>query len=259
MDMMKRWIILLTLLSLMLCACSSEPVQTTTPAETTPTVPVSIATKPSETTIPSEPVPETEPSEAPESTAPPESTEASVDTSYTIQIADPETYIYEKPEFRSQCTALVGEAGIYTIVEEAMDRDGNLWGRLKSGIGWVCLTEPAIVPVYADYAPEHFSYVDSWHCGEPDYVTDIGIIPMEPIRDVEFVLLNVIENNKVEDVLYTADALNAEDGLLISVVYWGDMTTYGLNFTDMNGNTRCFALSISGKDGSLICREYTPE
>ena len=256
---MNRRIMMIMVLSLMLCACSGEPPQNTLPEETTPFESTVMVTEPLRTAVPTEPIHETEPSIPDETIAPSESTEPSVDTSYTIKIANPETYIYEHPGFRYNCTDLVGEAGIYTIVEEATDWDGNLWGKLKSGIGWVCLTEPAIVPVYADYAPEHFVYADSWHCGETDYVTDIGIIPMEHIRNVEFVLLNVIENYKADEILYTTDELNAEDALLLSVVYWGDMTTYGLNFTDMHGNTRYFALSISGKDGSLICSEYTPE
>lgn len=251
------------LLCVLLVACGAEK-----PGETT--LPPTVPDTPPATTAPM--VPATEPEEtAPETTEPAETTtpveptepakptEPAASESYTISISDPETYIYSSPELAANVTALVEEAGIYTIVEEAVDSDGNLWGRLKSGIGWVCLTEPAIVPVYADYAPEHFVYADSWHCGETDYVTDIGIIPMESITDVEFVLLNVIESYAVEEVLYQTDALEAEEALKVSVVYWGDMTTYGLNFTDMHGNRRCYALSISGKDGSLVCREYRPE
>lgn len=252
---MKRWILIIFALSLLLSACSKEPEPASLPTNPVPTESTVIVEEPPLTTAPEE---TTAPSLPEETTLPPETTEPVADSSYTIAIDDPETLIYEAPGFRSRCTALVGEAGIYTIVEEATDWDGNLWGRLKSGIGWVCLTEPAIVPVYADYAPEHFVCVDRWHCGETDYVTDIGIIPMEQIRNVEFVLLNVIEDHKVEEVLYTAEVLNAEDAILMSVVYWGDMTTYGLNFIDMHGNLRYFALYISGKDGSLICSEYAP-
>lgn len=43
----------------------------------------------------------------------------------------------------------VGEDDIYTIVEEAYDDDGNLWGRLKSGIGWVWIGDIAVSSMYA--------------------------------------------------------------------------------------------------------------
>ncbi len=33
----------------------------------------------------------------------------------------------------------MGETGIYTIVAEEYDAAGNLWGKLKSGVGWVLL------------------------------------------------------------------------------------------------------------------------
>ena len=153
---MNRRIMMIMVLSLMLCACSGEPPQNTIPEETTPFESTVMVTEPLQTTVPTEPIHETEPSIPDETIAPSESTEPSEVTSYTIKIANPETYIYEHPGFRYNCTDLVGEAGIYTIVEEATDWDGNLWGKLKSGIGWVCLTEPAIVPVYVDYAQEHF-------------------------------------------------------------------------------------------------------
>ena len=39
----------------------------------------------------------------------------------------------------------VGEAGIYTILSEVWDADGNLWGEMKSGIGWVLLIEGDLV------------------------------------------------------------------------------------------------------------------
>lgn len=110
----------------------------------------------------------------------------------------------------------------------------------------------------ADYAPEHFVHHHHFHCGETEYVTDIGVIPMESMTNVKFTLLNVIDNYQVDQVLLELDSLAAEETVLLSVVYWGDMTTYGISFTDADGHDRYYSLSVSGKDGSLICSEYTP-
>ena len=44
----------------------------------------------------------------------------------------------------------------------------------------------------------------------------------------------------------------------LSLDFPGDMTTYGISFTDADGAARHYAVSISGKDGSLVCAEYLP-
>lgn len=268
---MKRLIPLLLALILVLSGCSgsgspTQPPETTlvpeTAGETTPAVlpgasetesTLPPSTEEPETTSPTEPsVEET----VIQTTVP---TEPAAFTPYTIRIEDPETPIYENPGFCEDIAALFEEAGVYTIVEEAYDRDGNLWGRLKSGIGWVCLTEPAIVPVFADFAPEHFVSDYQWHCGEPEFVTDIGILANQTITDVTFCSIEILPDFREDEILYTVDEMHADEALKVSVVFWGDFTTYGLSFTDGNGNRRSFSLMISGKDGSLVCREYTPE
>ena len=48
--------------------------------------------------------------------------------------------VYESPDFASDVTYVIDIASNYTIVDEAHDRNGNLWGKLKSGVGWVCLS-----------------------------------------------------------------------------------------------------------------------
>ena len=268
---MKKLIFLLLALVLVLSGCSgsSSPTQ---PPETTPipetagettlaVVPGSseveahlpCSTEATETTDPTD-------SNVEETiTQTTNSTEPAVFNSYTIRIEDPEKPIYDAPGFYKEITALFEEAGVYTIVEEAYDRDGNLWGRLKSGIGWVCLTEPAIVPVFADFAPEHFVSDYEWHCGEPEFVTDIGILANQTITDVTINTMELMPVFRENEVLYTVDEMHKDEALKVSVVFWGDFTTYGLSFTDSNGNRRSYSLMISGKDGSLVCREYTPE
>ena len=237
---MKRLICAVAALCLLLCACGA-PVETTAPAETTlPPV--------------TEPVIETT---APVETAPPETT-APAAREYTHRIEDPETMIYAGPAFLSGAGAMVEEAGTYTIVEEALERDGNTWGKLKSGAGWICLTEPALAPIYADYAEESFNAYHAYWSDETDYITSIGFTPAEKLTNVRFGLLDWFETEswQMAEELYTMDELDPDHAFLAQVVFWGDMTTYGISFTDADGAERHFAVSISGKDGSLICQEY---
>jgi hypothetical protein len=247
---MKQFWVIMLCLSMLLYGCA-KPVETTPPT-TEPVIQTSPEATPPETTI------------APETTLPvEETTPAGTEptegfSSYTVSIADPEKRIYEGPAFCYPVATLVGEAGVYTIVEETLDTDLNLWGRLKSGLGWICLTEPPIVQVSADYAPDHFVAAHSWHCGEAEYVTHIGILPNEPITNVVVSRLGITPAYVEEEILWTVESLSADEAAKISVVFWGDMTTYGIRFLDMHGNPRYFALSVSGRDGSLVCTEYLP-
>ena len=237
---MKRMICLILAVSLALCACGKTPAETNAPPETT---------VPNETTGP---VRATEP---PETTAP---SETAAVPPMMVRIDDPDTLIYAGPGFLSGATELVGEAGVYTIVEEAVDTDGNVWGRLKSGAGWICLTEPPLFPIYSDYAPEDFNAFHAYWSDEADYITAIGFTPAQKLTDVKFGLLDWFETEswQMSEVLYTMDELDPEHAFLAQVVFWGDMTTYGISFTDAKGAERHFAVSISGKDGSLVCTEY---
>ena len=232
---MKRLLCAVAALCLLLCACGA-PVETTAPAETTlppVTEPVIETTAPVETTAPAA-------------------------REYTHRIEDPETMIYAGPAFLSGAVAMVEEAGTYTIVEEAQDRDGNTWGKLKSGAGWICLTEPALAPIYADYAEESFNAYHAYWSDETDYITAIGFTPAEKLTNVRFGLLDWFETEswQMAEELYTMDEIDPDHAFLAQVVFWGDMTTYGISFTDADGAERHFAVSISGKDGSLICQEY---
>ena len=232
---MKRLLCAVAALCLLLCACGA-PVETTAPAETTlppVTEPVIETTAPVETTAPAA-------------------------REYTLRIEDPETMIYAGPAFLSGAVAMVEEAGTYTIVEEALDRDGNTWGRLKSGAGWICLTEPALAPIYADYAEESFNAYHAYWSDETDYITAIGFTPAEKLTNVRFGLLDWFETEswQMAEELYTMDEIDPDHAFLAQVVFWGDMTTYGISFTDADGVERHFAVSISGKDGSLVCQEY---
>ena len=148
--------------------------------------------------------------------------------------------------------------GTYTIVEEALDRDGNTWGKLKSGAGWICLTEPPLAPIYADYAAESFNAYHAYWSDETDYITAIGFTPAEKLTNVRFGLLDWFETEswQMAEELYTMDEIDPDHAFLAQVVFWGDMTTYGISFTDADGAERHFAVSISGKDGSLVCQEY---
>lgn len=245
---MKRLICLL-LLAALLCGCGAKPAETTLSPQTS-----------AETTAPVETAGPVETTEPVETTAPAVSVPPVEDGTYTLRIEDPETLIYTGPAFLHGAAAMVGETGVYTIVEEATDADGNVWGRLKSGAGWLCLTDPPLAPISADYAAEDFNTYHAYWSDESDYITSIGFTPAERLTDVQLTQLDWFEKEQytVAEVLYTIDEMDPDHCFLAQVVFWGDMTTYGISFTDADGEPRHYAIMVSGKDGSLLCTEYTP-
>ena len=262
---MKRLICTMLALCLLLCACggpaagTTAPAGTTTPSETTMPVDTTApmeTTAPAETTVPMETTVSTETTAPVETTAP-----TAAELPYILRIDDPDTEIYAGPSFVSGAVAMLNEVGAYTIVEEAEDVDGNTWGKLKSGLGWVCLTVPPLAPIYADYADESFNPYHAYWSEETDYITSIGFIAGETLTDVHFGLLDWFEREEytMDRELYTIETMTPDQPFLAQVCFYGDMTTYGISFTDADGAQRHYAVSISGMDGSLLCREYAPD
>ena len=78
-----------------------------------------------------------------ESPTEPEPTQKSTESSqfpYLVYINNPDTPIYAGPGYEYACVGAVQIATQYTIMEHRRDESGNIWGRLKSGVGWVNLT-----------------------------------------------------------------------------------------------------------------------
>ena len=139
--MMKR-IIAIVLVMFLLMGCTMFP----SPQElfpemfaTSPEMPeVTEPTLPPETTPPETKTVETT---EPEPTEP--VTEAPAIPSefpYIIYVSDPNEPIYSGPGYGYSYEGTVEIATQYTIMEERYDNAGNLWGRLKSGAGWICLS-----------------------------------------------------------------------------------------------------------------------
>lgn len=130
-----------------------QPLETL-PEEEAPTqAPTEPATEPPTEPVPTEPVP-TEP-------AP---TEPASKVPYTMQF--PASYdIFNMPGYHFRYVRDIGLTGVYTIVEEQYDEFGNLWGKLKSGIGWVQLSGDIPSSNYTRTCPD---------CGltEPDVFFD---------------------------------------------------------------------------------------
>ena len=180
---------------------------------------------------------------------------------YLQRVSRPDEMIFSGPGYDEFCVGTVGEAGTFTIVEEADDGEGHLWGRLKSGAGWIDLThvrDEAIAawPVSAAFAQD-CRIQGGYHafCEEnSEYTTWIVLRVYEPLTDVSLLRLNLAAETDFipAEVLYSLPEMTSDTPLLAGVVFYGDMTTYAIQGTDADGATHLFALSISGRNGMLI-------
>ena len=183
---------------------------------------------------------------------------------YLFKITDPDYPLYDGPGYGYDNAGTVKEAGVYTIIEEARDEDDDLWGKLKSGAGWVNLTDTGVLePISVDYAEEALlNSEDTYHkftAEDSEYTSWIAFEAKEILENVNIEVLQYNEETyEVDEVLYELTELTPEKPLVAGVVYYGDMTTYGISFKDSNENMYHYAVYMSGKDGSILLEKYTP-
>lgn len=185
-------------------------------------------------------------------------------TPYLQRITRPDEPIFDGPGYDAGYVSTVREAGVYTIVGEALDEEGNLWGRLKSGAGWLDLThvrspEAAALSVTASLVEDAQSAAEYHTCiiEDSEYTSWLIFHAREMLTDIRLVSLELTEEGfAIGETLHALPELPPEQPLLAGVVFHGDMTTYGLRFTDDAGQQRLFAAYISGRNGMLVLEEW---
>ena len=61
-------------------------------------------------------------------------------TNYDVIIIVPSLHVRQGPSFDHYVvTTLIEDRTHYTIIEEEIDSDSNVWGALRSGLGWINL------------------------------------------------------------------------------------------------------------------------
>ncbi len=83
---------------------------------------------------------------------------------YSITVMTEDHYVYESPSYMSAPVEVLS-AGNHYIVKETYDIDGNVWGELDSGLGWVCITD---VEAYTEPDDEETSESDTTDTPEPE-------------------------------------------------------------------------------------------
>jgi len=192
-------------------------------------------------------------------------TEAVRKVPYVLKITRPDLLIYTGASYDHPSTGKLLDKGSYTIVEEAPDGEGNLWGKLKSGVGWIDLTlaakeAPEILLTLESTSPAEFSKtgVHSYIHEKTEYTRYLQLNAQQTLSDIRFALLDPVTDPLAEGkILYTLEKLTPEKPLVIGVVFWGDLTTYGITCTDSDGTVHRYYIYESGRDGSAVLQEFS--
>ncbi|MBU5462451.1 hypothetical protein [Lachnoclostridium sp. MSJ-17] len=132
-------------------------------------------------------------------------------------------YVHEKPDPTSNVTYVIDTATNYTIVDESYDEYGDLWGKLKSGVGWVNLSLADMVTGY-DTDTSFFN---------PKYHSDIKT---KQVGNITFLYRS--QANHADDNSYSENI----DSLLITEI---NSTTYNVTIDgEIIGNVAGFSKNI---------------
>ena len=245
---MKTWNLLFCLL---FCLCGCALPSQECPSDTSAALP---AESSAETAAP---LPESE-----------SKTEAETPTAfpYTVKITRPDLTIHENAGY-DYSAAMLLPIGTYTITEETVDEEGNRWGKLKSGAGWIDLTKAAETPaspilLTAEQLPKNTLPDGQYH--EHIASTDAYAVRMlfrayGVLTDIMFSALSYGDTGMVPvGDAYTLAKLTPEKPLVVTASFPGDLSTYGISYTDADGKRHSHMLSVSGRNGSLVMQEYTP-
>ena len=180
--------------------------------------------------------------------------------SYTTSLPAGST-VYADPGYYGEITETLSADGTFTITEEQRDAAGNLWGKLKSGAGWVDLTDirSFSAPISANFADEallsggDYQYVA---VENQEYVSKVAFYAYEKLSYVSILATELTEDGfSVGERVYYVDEIMPDKPLVAELSFPGDMSMYIIEFEDESGAGCSYSVYISGRNGMLILDE----
>ena len=165
--------------------------------------------------------------------------------------------VWSGPGYDYAFVDTVQDATVYTIVAEIYDFKGNLWGRLRSGLGWVDLTllrqeeaEPPILSANFSHADHLADETNHFYKGDTSG-TAFTVFVYETVTDMTFCPVYYEETPVYEDPIFSLDTWEPDKAFVADVLFPGDMSLYAIRFTDSAGTRHTYLVGISGRNGSL--------
>ncbi|MBP3313625.1 MAG: hypothetical protein J6K84_03090 [Oscillospiraceae bacterium] len=171
--------------------------------------------------------------------------------------------IFEGPSYDTNYLGVIETAGNYAFPEVAKDDEGNLWGHLADGRGWVDLTyaeESKDAPLTAGFAWKSLLDGENYHefiGSEHDYTNDIALIAHDTLTDFTLYGMTIACSLQVDRELFSLETLTPEKPLVATLMFPGDLTTYGIGFI-CDGTEYFYTISLSGRNGTVVFQPFTP-
>ena len=166
-------------------------------------------------------------------------------------------YIFREPR-HDAAIAQVLPKGVYTIVEETDDAAGHHWGRLKSGAGWICITELAEdrAPVQIDEATEAFLNSGTYTGrGNPsgEYLIAVRVYGAERLTDIAVYDVDINTDKAAGAAIIRQETLEKGSYLVLWLEFPSDFSTYEIHFTNEAGTSYKYQLgeNLSGEGERL--------
>lgn len=170
-----------------------------------------------------------------------------------------EACVFKEPDANSQFVRAFGHEGAYTIVEERYDENGDLWAKLKSGIGWTNVTNPfcggpdapKVVATYASKQVmdgEH--HLAALYTNDP-YKVNVSILAHETVYRV-MIRENDMINERAGKVLYNLEQLDPEKPIVAHLTFPGDFSSFLVTYEDADGVAHEILLWMSMDDSNFI-------
>ena len=193
--------------------------------------------------------------------AQPESTR---DVPYLIKITRADLPHFRGPGYETGFTEYLRTPGTYTVLEEYRDSFGNLWGRMKSGAGWLDLTrlekEEAAAPLVAITQGLPTGSYHNCAISSGSYAAQITLLTKETVTNVEVFFLDCTEGYRETTPQYHLDTWTPDTPLLVTATYSGDMSVYAIRVTDSDGFIHRYAIweNLSGEGAPFTLSTYYP-
>lgn len=177
------------------------------------------------------------------------------ESGYLFYVRRNDTAIYSEPSYDGKRIGVIYEKTNYTIVKETRDEEGNVWGKLKSGLGWIDLTKaredlstqyPLAIDVMSSPTFKFENYLD--YTSNDEYAINVVLVPNETITNVVITYGNMTD--EIEDV-YKINRITPDKPLVAGLFFGSDFVFYTVRFTDKNGEKHSLTIAESARNGEI--------
>ncbi|MCR5230877.1 MAG: hypothetical protein K6D03_12200 [Solobacterium sp.] len=123
--------------------------------------------------------------------------------------------------------------------------------------------EPANLPEHIEMSvypfedkPKDYDSMSVFTADQDSAAADVLLTANTAVSDLKFLRIRYYASGtRTGYRIYETDKVNEDMPLLVHMTFYGDLPSYGISYTDLDGSARCFEIVQSGKDGSLILNE----